>query len=72
MEDSVASTSPKSETCRCCKSNIDPPHALLAVRIWRVATGWCTLAVVVGACKMMSLEEPFGDDQSIDIIRQEK
>lgn len=37
---------PKSETCRCCKSNIDPPHAPL-VRIWRVATGWCTLATMV-------------------------
>jgi hypothetical protein len=26
VENSAASTSPKSETCRCCKSNIDP-HA---------------------------------------------
>ena len=62
MEDSVVST------FQSLKLAMPPP----VVRIWRVATGWCTLAVVVGACKMMSLEEPFGDDQSIDIIRQEK
>ena len=63
-------TIPNSETCRCRKLNIDHPHAAF-VRIWRVATGWCTLATMVACgCRMRTMVLSFRQEKKAISIDQ--